>query len=77
MKTTAQRTGANVRAEMARQTMSQAALADRLGMSQSMLSYRLSGKVPFNVDELAQVAAVLDVPTSALLADQPATTSTP
>jgi transcriptional regulator with XRE-family HTH domain len=74
MKTTAQRTGDNVRAEMARHGLSQAALAEQLGMSQSMLSARLAGKVPFNVDELAAVATALAVPSSTLLADQPAAT---
>lgn len=71
MKTTAQRTGANVRAEMARRDMNQSALAEQLGISQSMLSYRLSGKVAFDVDELARVAAVLEVPVATLLAEQP------
>lgn len=74
MKTTAQRTGANVRAEMARRGVKQAELAGELGMSQSMLSYRLSGQVVFNVDELARVAAVLEVPVATLLDEQPATT---
>lgn len=74
MKTTAQRTGANVRAEMARRGVKQAELAGALGMSQSMLSYRLSGQVVFNVDELARIAAVLEVPVATLLDEEPATT---
>lgn len=72
MKTTAQRTGANVKAEMARRDVTQAALAAELGMSQSMLHYRLTGRVVFNVEELARIAAVLEVPVTALLAEQPA-----
>lgn len=74
MKTTAERTGANVRAEMARRGLSQIELAQQLGMSQSMLSYRLSGKTVFNIDELTRVAAALEVPLTALVAEQPATT---
>lgn len=75
MKTTAQRTGANVRAEMARRDMNQSALAAQLGMSQSMLSNRLAGNVAFDVDELARVAGVLEVPLATLLAEQPAATT--
>lgn len=71
-KTTAQRTGANVKAEMARRDLTQVALAEKLGMSQSMLSYRLRGQVPFDVDELELVAGVLGVPLAVLLAEQPA-----
>lgn len=67
MKTTAQRTGDNVRAEMARKGLSQAALAAELGMSQSMLSYRLAGRVALDVEELARIAAVLEVPVSTLM----------
>lgn len=73
MKTTAERTGANVRAEMARRNLSQKDLAERLAMSQSGLSYRLAGKTVFDIDELTRVAEVLEVPVSALLAEQPAT----
>lgn len=72
MKTTAERTGANVRAEMARRGLSQVALAEQLGISQSMLSNRLAGKTVFNIDELTRIAAALDVPIAALLAEQPA-----
>lgn len=74
MKTTAERTGANVRAEMARRGLSQVALAEQLGISQSMLSNRLAGKTVFNIDELTRIAGLLDVPLSALLAEQPAST---
>lgn len=74
MKTTAEQTGANVRAEAARRGMTQMELAQQLGMSQSMLSYRLAGKTVFNIDELTRVAAALQVPITALLAEQPATT---
>lgn len=71
--TPAQRIGANVRAEMARRGVSQTALAEQLGITQTAVSTRLRGKVAFNVDELAAVAAALDVPIGALLAEEPAT----
>lgn len=72
--TPAARTGANVRAEMARAGISQTSLATSLGISQAAVSKRLRGEVAFNVDELAAVAEVLGVALSALLAEQPATT---
>lgn len=58
------RIAAEVRAEMARQGISQQALADRLGWLQNRLSRRLTdGKtaVPFTVAELTAVAAALGV----------------
>lgn len=72
--TPAARTGANVRAEMARAGISQTSLATSLGISQAAVSKRLRGEVAFNVDELAAVAEVLGVALSALLAEQPAAT---
>lgn len=51
-----------VRAEMTRQKVSQAALADRLGWPQQRVSRRITGAVPFDVTELAAVAAALGVP---------------
>jgi transcriptional regulator with XRE-family HTH domain len=45
---------------MAREGLTQEALADRAGMSQSTLSRRLTGELPFDTDELARVAPVLD-----------------
>lgn len=60
-------TGANVRAEMARKKVSQTAVAKHLGRSQSQVSARLSGRVPFDVNELHAIATLLDVPVSVLL----------
>ena len=60
-------TGANVRAEMARRGVSQTALAQTVGLSQTAISKRLRGATPFDVNELIAVAAALDVPLSALL----------
>lgn len=62
-------TGANVRAEMARQGVTQADLAARLHVSQTQVSARLRGRVPFDVNELVLIAATLGVPLAALLPD--------
>ena len=61
--------GANVRAEMARRGLTQTALADRLHISQTQVSARLRGRVPFDVNELTRVAEVLGVSLSTLLPD--------
>jgi transcriptional regulator with XRE-family HTH domain len=55
---------AEVRAEMARQRRSGKQLATQLGWSQMYLSRRLSGRAPFNLDDLAAIAAALGVPVS-------------
>lgn len=68
-------TGANVRAEMARQDVSQMQLASRIGMSQTGLSKRLRGAIPFDVNELAAVAAELGVPIDQLTAGIQAATA--
>ena len=60
-------TGRNVRAEMARAGVSQIDLAERVGLSQSGLSKRLRGVVPFDVNELDSIATALDVPIADLL----------
>jgi len=54
---------------MARRSMTQRALAASLGMTQQALSRRLSGEVPFDVDELGRVAALLDVPVAVLFGE--------
>ena len=55
----AERVAAAVRSELARQRIPQATIAARLGISQAAVSRRLSGVVPFDVSELAEVADVL------------------
>lgn len=60
-------TGRNVRAEMARAGVSQIDLAERVGLSQSGLSKRLRGVVPFDVNELDSIATALGVPAVSLL----------
>lgn len=66
------RVGSNVRAEMARRKLSQAALAERLEMTQQALSRRISGRQAFKVDELHSVAEALDVPVSELFGTEQA-----
>ena len=56
-----------VRAEMARRGMTQDALAERLGLTQRALSRRLTADMSFRAEELAAVAAVLDVPVTTFL----------
>lgn len=59
---TADYVAAEVRAEMARQNKLQLELANVLGITEKTAGVRLRGTVPFNVIELAQVAAWLGVP---------------
>lgn len=63
----ADRTSGEIRAEMARQRLSQTDLADRLGISQAKLSRALNGKVPLTIDFIQDVADALGVPFAALL----------
>lgn len=66
--TPSQRIGGNVRAEMARNRVSQTALGVHLGLTQASVSARLLGRTPFNINELHDIAAFLGVPLSTLLA---------
>jgi transcriptional regulator with XRE-family HTH domain len=70
LKPTSLRVAAEVRAVMARQGCTQTALAERIERDQHFISRRLSGKVPFAVDELAAIATALDVPLTDLLGEQ-------
>lgn len=60
-------TGRNVRAEIARKGMTQAEIAAAVGISQSQLSKRLRGSIPFDINELSSIAAVLGVPLGDLI----------
>jgi transcriptional regulator with XRE-family HTH domain len=51
-----------VRAEMARNNVTQQKLADALNLSQAAVSRRLKGLVPFDVSELEIVARVVGRP---------------
>lgn len=65
--TTAEQVGANVRAEMARAGLSQAALAAILGLSQPAISKRLRGIQAFDVDEVARAAEALGIDVASLM----------
>ena len=65
----AQRVAATVRAEMARRRVTQDQVAQRLGLSQSAVSRRLGGHLPFDVAELSAVAEILGVTPASLLDD--------
>jgi transcriptional regulator with XRE-family HTH domain len=58
---------AEVRAELARQQITQRELADRIGMFQQALQVRLAGRRPFRAEELAAIAAALGVPVTQFL----------
>lgn len=59
----------NIRAEMARSGITQAAFARDLGMSQSALSRRLTGDADWTIGELLRAAEVLGCPLSALVSE--------
>jgi hypothetical protein len=56
-----------IRAELGRQRRSGVWLARQVGMTQSRFSRRLVGDLPFDLNELEQVAAALNVPLGKLL----------
>lgn len=58
---------ANIRAELARQRVSQRTLADELKMSPAALSNRLAGATPIDVNELSAIADALGVEPADLL----------
>jgi transcriptional regulator with XRE-family HTH domain len=60
-------TAANVRAELARAGYTAVRTATALDWSNSRLARRLSGEIPFDIDELTQVAQLLGVPLAAFL----------
>lgn len=55
------RVEAEIRAEMARQRISQIGLSVRVHQSQAWVSRRLSGVVPISLDDLELIAHALDV----------------
>ena len=56
-----------LRAELARQDLSQERFAKILGWEPSKLNRRLKGKVPWSVEDVEMIASVLDIPRSQLL----------
>lgn len=65
---TALTVGQRVKAEMGRQSIRQTAVAKRLGKSQQAVSRRLNGLIPFDVEELEIIAALLNVPATDFMA---------
>jgi transcriptional regulator with XRE-family HTH domain len=65
--TPAEIVAANVRAEMARTRTKQSDVAKAIGVGQPNVSRRLSGEVPFDVNQLAQLSALLGVSMARLL----------
>lgn len=60
---------ANIRAELARRNIPQAAVADALGLSNAAVSRRLNGRAPIDIDDLENIAGLLDVAPVSLLAE--------
>jgi len=56
-----------IRAELGRQRISRAELARRLQVTPWLISRRMSGTTPFTVDEVHEIAHVLEVPAERLL----------
>lgn len=65
--TLTQRVAAEVRAEVARQNVTQEHLARVLGVAQPNISRRLTGKQPFDTDELDKLAVAFGVPVDRFL----------
>jgi transcriptional regulator with XRE-family HTH domain len=72
--TFAEQVAAEIRAEMGRQQVSNAALAELLGVSEMWVSRKKRGLTPLTLDEVQRIAEVLDVEVAELLpsADQTA-----
>lgn len=71
----AHRIAREVSAEMARQGITQTALAEQLGWHQRSVSRRLTGDLPFDVADLEAIATALRVPVTQFLGEQPAVQS--
>ena len=67
--TAGERTAATVRAELARQRITGRELSRELKWSATSTWRRLSGDVPFDIDELAAIGRVLNVPLCQLVTD--------
>lgn len=71
-RTTIQRAvAANARAELARRGVKQAAVADLLHITQSQISKRLVGQIPFSAVEIVLLAEFLEVDPAELLTRRP------
>lgn len=56
---------------MARSGCSQSTLARKMQRTQQYVSRRVTGHVPFNVDELDEIAQILDVPVESFFQTAP------
>lgn len=65
-----ERVAAEVRAEMARQRVSQASVRMALGLSQSAMSRRITGELAFDVGELTAIARLLGRPVTYFFPDE-------
>lgn len=65
---------ANIRAELARADVSQAAIAELLELAPSQISARVKGRIPWRLHELQAIARHLGIPVSVLV-DEPAASS--
>ena len=63
----AERIANRIRGLMAERRVSQLALADRLGISRAAMGRRLTGEIALDVDDLAAIARVLEVPVTRLV----------
>lgn len=62
-----QRTAEEIRVLLARKRMSAAELARRTGLKQSTLARRMTGEIPFDLDDLEVIAGALEVDVTELL----------
>ena len=62
---------AEVRAWRGRLAVTQGRVAEILGLSQPQVSQRLSGKVPFSLDEIGLLAAAWDLDPAELISPMP------
>lgn len=69
------RIATTIRVALAERNISRAELARRTGMDDSYLHRRMTGRPVFDADDLANIAAALDVPISSLLGDGTGPTS--
>jgi transcriptional regulator with XRE-family HTH domain len=58
---------AEIRAELGRQDLTQAALAKAMGWTPQRLNRRMKGRAPWSVADVEFIASILDVPRSQLL----------
>lgn len=74
--TWATETADEIRGLMAKKHKKQVELAQVLGIAQAGVSRRLSGKTPFDINELGRIAEWLDVPITRLFGEPGGTIAT-